>query len=97
MRRTHLLVKGARLETERVDNVVDLLGTGLEGLLGLLGGGVGACSKCQCQFQLRAVLVRAGELARSHSPISTSPSLTRIMEQSTSRAMSSISLLRCVS
>jgi hypothetical protein len=38
---------------------------------------------------------RAGELA--HSPMSTSPSLTMIMEQSTSRAMSSISLLRCVS
>jgi hypothetical protein len=35
------LVERSRLETERVDNVVDLLGAFLEGLLGLLGGSVG--------------------------------------------------------
>lgn len=38
---TNLLVKGGGLEAERVDNVVDLLGTVGEGLLLLLGGGVG--------------------------------------------------------
>jgi hypothetical protein len=38
-----------------VDNVVDLLGTGLEGLLGLLGRRVGTCSNRQ--LLLRAVLV----------------------------------------
>lgn len=36
-----LLVELGALETERVDNVVDLDGTVLELLLGLLGGGVG--------------------------------------------------------
>jgi len=41
---TDLLVEGGRLETERVDNVVDLLGTRLEGLLNLLSRGVGTCA-----------------------------------------------------
>jgi hypothetical protein len=37
---TNLLVEDGRLETERVDNVVDLLGTGLKGLSLLLSRGV---------------------------------------------------------
>lgn len=36
-----LLVERGRLETERVDDVVDLSSTVVEGLLGLLGGSVG--------------------------------------------------------
>ena len=37
-----LLVEAGALETERVDDVVDLDDLILEGLLSLLGGGVGA-------------------------------------------------------
>ena len=37
-----LFVKASRLETESVDNVVDLDLVIFESLLGLLGGGVGA-------------------------------------------------------
>jgi hypothetical protein len=40
----HLLVERSLLESERVDDVVDLLGTGLEGLLHLLSGRVTSCS-----------------------------------------------------
>ena len=39
-----LLVERRRLEAERVDDVVDLLGAVLDGLLLLLGGRVGACA-----------------------------------------------------
>ena len=38
-----LLVEGGGLETERVDDVVDLRRTVLECLITLLGRGVGAC------------------------------------------------------
>lgn len=42
VREEGLFVERRRLETERVDNVVELRGTLLEGLIRLLGGGVGA-------------------------------------------------------
>lgn len=40
-----LLVERGGLETERVNNVVDLLSTLLERLLGFLSGGVGTCTQ----------------------------------------------------
>ena len=40
-----LLVKGSRLETEGVDNVVDLGRTVLEGLVAVLSRGVSACAR----------------------------------------------------
>jgi hypothetical protein len=41
VREVRLLVEGGALQTERVDDVVDLDGLILKTLLGLLGGGVG--------------------------------------------------------
>lgn len=44
--KTHLLVERSGLESERVDNVVDLLGTLGKGLLDLLSGRVTSCITC---------------------------------------------------
>lgn len=72
---TDLLVERSALKSERVDDVVDLGSTVLQSLGFFLGRWVTSYTDCQLTIVVKC---------RCDAPMSTSPSLTMIMEQSTS-------------